>query len=81
MTQVKNELASTNFLFRTETANRKTRLGTLRVPRPPLGIYASSAVFFSKYAINPESGSSFLFPITPAGRISIVSARFGLVIT
>ena len=32
-------------------------------------------------AINPESGSSFLFPITPAGRMSIVSAGFGLAIT
>jgi hypothetical protein len=53
----------------------------LRVPRPPLVIYASSAIFLSKYAINPQGGASFLFPITPAGRISIVSARFGLAIT
>ena len=42
---------------------------------------STSRAISSKCAINPESGSWFLFPTMPAGRMSIVFVRFGLAIT
>jgi hypothetical protein len=43
--ECEENIKRSTFLFRAETANRKTRSGRLCTPRPPLGIYASSAIF------------------------------------